>query len=123
MSRSDRKRRCARVVASFPDDERLKRIPFGPRRGRALGVWVAALCHSTLHGLDGFCPTEALHRFNPDEAIQDLVDVGLFARGEKDGLVGVVVVNDGQEINGLLRKPVAQAASDEAKTSHGRRAS
>jgi len=57
MSRSGRKRTCARVETSFSDHKRLKRIPFGPRRGNALGVWVAALLHarppSVLLGLLG----------------------------------------------------------------------
>jgi hypothetical protein len=93
MSRSGRKRTCARVETSLPEHKRLRRIPPGTRRGHALGVWLAALCHSRFHELDGFCPTEALHGFLPDEAIEDLVNVGLFARGEQDGVVGVVVVN------------------------------
>jgi len=81
------------VEASLPDHKRIKGIPFGPRRGHAFGVWTAALCYSRLHELDGFCPSEVLHAFAGGEAIQDLVDVGLFARAEQDGLVGVVIVN------------------------------
>src|SRR5579859_6132954 len=110
MSRSGRKRTCARVETSFPDHKRLKRIPFGARRGHALGVWIAALCHSRLHELDGFCPTESLHAFAGEEIIQALVDVGLFARGEQDGLTGVVVVNYAefndtkQDIKGRLKR-------------------
>jgi hypothetical protein len=90
------------VEASFPYDERIQRIPVG-RRAHACGVWVAALCYSRRHELDGFCPTEALHGFAPEEAIQHLVDVGLFARAEEDGLSGVIVVNYAQ-FNGTKSK-------------------
>ena len=93
MSRSGRKRTCARVETSFSDHKRLKRIPFGPRRGNALGVWVAALLHTRHHELDGFCPAEELHAFANENAVQDLVDVGLFARAEQDGLAGFVVLD------------------------------
>ena len=127
MSRSGRRRTFARIETSFVDHNWLNRIPFGPRRAHALGVWLAALCHSKLHELDGFCPTEALHAFGGgDQAIQDLVDAGLVARGERDGVVGVVVVTYADEV---IRVPwdeqlqVPQGASDEAKAKHGRRAS
>jgi hypothetical protein len=93
ISRSGRNRTCALVETSFPHDERLERIPVGTRRGQALGVWAVALCYSRLHELDGFCPTEALHAYAGGGGIQDLVDVGLFARAEQDGLSGVIVVN------------------------------
>ena len=93
MSRSGRKRTCARVETSFPDHKRLKRIPPGTRRSSALGVWLAALCYSRLHELDGFCPTEALQGYAGERVIRDLLDVGLIARAEQDGLAGVVVVN------------------------------
>src|SRR5580698_5218970 len=102
MSRSGRWRTCALVDASFPNDERLQRIPSG-RRTRALGVWMVALCYARRHELDGFCPMESLHGFANDEVIQDLVDVGLFARGEEDGLSGVIVV-DYAECNGTNAK-------------------
>jgi hypothetical protein len=91
------------VETSFPDDERLERIPCGTRRAQALGVWVVALCHSRLHELGGFCPMEVLQAFVGDETIQDLVDVGLFTRGEEDGLIGVVVINYAQ-FNGTKSK-------------------
>ena len=103
ISRSGRTRTCARVETHFTDHKRLKRIPFGTRRGQALGVWLVALCYSRLYELDGFCPTEALHAFAGGKAIQDLVDVGLFARGEEDGLSGVIVVNYAQ-FNGTKSK-------------------
>ena len=93
MSRSGRKRTCARVETNFPDHRRMQRIPPGIRRASALGVWLAALCHSRLHELDGFCPIEALQGYAGERVIRDLVDVGLIARGEQDGLAGVVVVN------------------------------
>ena len=124
--RSGRKRACVRVDVIFPDDMRLMRIPLGVRRARAIGTWLAALCHARQFGLDGFCPTEALHAFAVDEVIQDLVDVGLFVRGEQHGLAGVVVVNDAEEIDRLPwdeQLHVTQVASDEAKAKHGRRAS
>ena len=92
-TRSGRTRTCARVDVNFSRDLRLMRIPFGPRRGQALGVWLAALCHSRQFELDGFCPTEELHAFAVDDAVQDLVDVGLFACAEQDGLAGFVVVD------------------------------
>ena len=77
---------------NFPYDMRLKRIPLGPRRAHAVGVWLAALCYSRRE-LDGFCPTEELDAFSSEGVVQDLVDVGLFARGAQDGLAGVVVVD------------------------------
>ena len=92
MSRSARRRGCARVDVNFPYDMRLKRIPLGPRRAHAVGVWLAALCYSRRE-LDGFCPTEELDAFSSEGVVQDLVDVGLFARGAQDGLAGVVVVD------------------------------
>ena len=91
-TRSGRTRTCARVDVNFPRDIRLMRIPFGPRRGQALGVWLAALSYSRRE-LDGFCPTEELDAFSSEGVVQDLVDVGLFARGAQDGLAGVVVVD------------------------------
>ena len=110
MSRSGRKRTCARVETNLPHHSRLTRIPLGVRRGHALGVWLAALCHSRQFELDGFCPTEALHGLAADKVIQDLVDVGLFARLEQDGLVGVIIVNYAEfndtkaDINDRLRR-------------------
>ena len=91
-TRSGRTRTCARVDVDFSRDLRLMRIPFGPRRGQGLGVWLAALCYSRRE-LDGFCPTEELDAFSSEGVVQDLVDVGLFARGAQDGLAGVVVVD------------------------------
>ena len=93
MSRSGRKRTCARVETNFPDHRRMQRIPPGMRRASALGVWLAALCHSRLHELDGFCPNEALQGYAGERVIRDLLDVGLIARGEQDGLAGIVLVN------------------------------
>jgi len=121
--RSGRKRACARVDVLFPGDTRLMRIPPGVRRAQALGTWLVALCQAREFGLDRFCPTEALHAFAGDEAIQDLVDVGLFVRGEQHGLAGVVVVNDAEEVTRLPRSEQLQAASDRAKADHGRRMS
>jgi len=92
-TRSGRTRTCARVDVNFPRDIRLMRIPFGPRRAQALGTWLAALCHARRSELDGFCPTEVLHAFATNGVVQDLVDVGLFAPGEQDGLAGFVVVD------------------------------
>ena len=91
-TRSGRTRTCARVDVNFSRDLRLMRIPFGPRRGQGLGVWLAALCYSRRE-LDGFCPTEELDAFSSEGVVQDLVDVGLFALSEQDGLAGVVVVD------------------------------
>ena len=91
-TRSGRTRTCARVDVNFSRDLRLMRIPFGRRRGQALGVWLAALSYSRRE-LDGFCPTEELDAFSSEGVVQDLVDVGLFARSEQDGLAGVVVVD------------------------------
>jgi len=68
-------------------------VRFGPRRAQALGTWLAALCHARRSELDGFCPTEVLHAFATNGVVQDLVDVGLFAPGEQDGLAGFVVVD------------------------------
>ncbi len=93
MSRSGRRRTCARVDAIFPNDMRLMRIPRGTRRGQAIGVWLAALCHSRRFELEGFCPTEELQAFPSGDVVQDLVDVGLFARAEQDGLAGFVVLD------------------------------
>jgi hypothetical protein len=84
------------VDVNFPYDMRLKRIPLGPRRAHAVGVWLAALCYSRRFELDGFCPTEMLRAFAGDDVAQDLVDVGLFIRGEQEGLAGFVVVNDAE---------------------------
>ena len=92
-TRPGRMRTCARVDVNFPGDRRLMRIPLGPRRAQAIGVWLVALCYSRHFELDGFCPTEDLHAFASEDVVQDLVDVGLLARGEQDGLAGVVVVN------------------------------
>ena len=91
-TRSGRTRSCARVDVDFSRDLRLMRIPFGPRRGQALGVWLAALCYSRRE-LDGFCPMEVLDALSSEGVVQDLVDVGLFACSEQDGLAGVVVVD------------------------------
>jgi len=91
-TRSGRTRTCARVDVDFSRDLRLMRIPFGPRRGQALGVWLAALCYSRRE-LDGFCPMEVLDALSSEGVVQDLVDVGLFACSEQDGLAGVVVVD------------------------------
>jgi len=91
-TRSGRMRTCARVDVDFSRDLRLMRIPFGPRRGQALGVWLAALCYSRRE-LDGFCPMEVLDALSSEGVVQDLVDVGLFACSEQDGLAGVVVVD------------------------------
>jgi len=91
-TRSGRTRTCARVDVDFSRDLRLMRIPFGPRRGQALGVWLAALCYSRRE-LDGFCPMEVLDALSSEGVVQDLVDVGLFARSGQDGLAGVVVVD------------------------------
>ena len=91
-TRSGRTRTCARVDVNLSRDLRLMRIPFGPRRGQGLGVWLAALCYSRRE-LDGFCPTEELDAFSSEGVVQDLVDVGLFALSEQDGLAGVVVVD------------------------------
>jgi len=91
-TRSGRMRTCARVDVDFSRDLRLMRIPFGPRRGQALGVWLAALCYSRRE-LDGFCPMEVLDALSSEGVVQDLVDVGLFARSGQDGLAGVVVVD------------------------------
>ena len=92
-TRSGRTRTCARVDVNFLRDLRLMRIPLGTRRARAIGVWLAALCYSRRFELDGFCPTEELDSFSSEGVVQDLVDVGLFARGAQDGLAGVVVVD------------------------------
>jgi hypothetical protein len=85
-------RTCARVDVDFPRDLRLMRIPPGPRRAQAIGVWLAALCYSRRE-LDGFCPMEVLDALSSEGVVQDLVDVGLFARSGQDGLAGVVVVD------------------------------
>jgi hypothetical protein len=37
-----------------------------------------------------------LRAFAGDDVAQDLVDVGLFIRGEQEGLAGFVVVNDAE---------------------------
>ncbi len=95
-SRSGRNRTCALVDTSFPNDERLQRIACGIRRAQALGAWIVALCYSRLHELDGFCPMESFRGFAVDEALQDLVDVGLFAAAEEDGLTGFVVADYAQ---------------------------
>jgi hypothetical protein len=126
MSRSIHKRTCASVDTSLPDDERLTRIPVGARRGRALGAWAAALCYSSQHELDGFCPTKALQAFAGDEVIQDLLDVGLVVRGQRDALVGVVLVNYAEDIKRVpwsVQRLVAGAMSDDALAKDGRRAS
>ena len=126
MSRSDRKRPCADGGRRASTRERLERIPPGKRRAAAVGVWLAALCCSSQYELDGFCPTEALHGFANDEVIQDLVDVGLFVRGQHDGLVGVVVVDYAEEVKrlpGEVLRLVVGAASDQPKANHGRRPS
>jgi hypothetical protein len=39
------------------------------------------------------CPTEALKAYAGERVIRDLLDVGLIARAEQDGLAGVVVVD------------------------------
>ena len=91
-TRSGRMRTCARVDVDFPRDLRLMRIPPGPRRAQAIGVWLAALCYSRRE-LDGFCPMEVLDALSSEGVVQDLVDVGLFARSGQDGLAGVVVVD------------------------------
>jgi hypothetical protein len=104
----------AKIDVSFPRHYRLLdvrpesvRIPLGIRseseqtcvdasgriaRAAALGVWTAALCYTRDHMLDGFCPLSAIDSFVVDDIIDELVRQGLFAREERDGRPGVVIV-------------------------------
>jgi hypothetical protein len=104
----------AKIDVSFPRHYRLLdvraesvRIPLGIQsesdqtrsdacasiaRAAALGVWTAALCYTRDHMLDGFCPLSAIASFVVDELVDELVRQGLFAREERDGRPGVVLV-------------------------------
>jgi hypothetical protein len=62
-------------------------------RAAALGVWTAALCYTRDHMLDGFCPLAAIADLAADEVVDELVERGLFARAEREGYPGVVIVN------------------------------
>lgn len=75
-------------IASHP---RFLRIP-QKKRAAALGVWTAALCFSRGEELSGWCPSEAIEAIASEESVGCLVDVGLFSRGDEDGVAGVWIL-------------------------------
>jgi hypothetical protein len=62
-------------------------------RAAALGVWTAVLCYTREHMLDGFCPLSAIRDMATDGILDELVEQGLFARTEREGRTGVVILN------------------------------
>ena len=60
-------------------------------RAAALGVWMAALCYTRDHMLDGFCPLTALGELALPEIVDELVRHGLLTRAVHDGEDGVLV--------------------------------
>lgn len=95
-----------------------------PLRAAALGVWIAALCYSRGQDLDGFCPTEALGLLGCSEAVDELVRVGLFARGTRDGVDGVVVLKyaEHNETKSVVTARRAEAAARQKKSRSKRKA-
>lgn len=82
----------ARVGVRVAGHPRFLRIPAGMLRAAALGVWMSALTFSREEQLDGFCPFEAIQSVATEDVVQRLVDVGLFARDEQDGVHGVRIL-------------------------------
>lgn len=58
-----------------------------------MGVWLAALCYTREHNLDGFCPIVAIREIVTDKIIDELVRVGLIARDEHNGRHGITILN------------------------------
>lgn len=82
----------AKVGVGLAGHHRFLRIPAGAKRGHALGVWTAATNFTRKEQLDGFCPLEALQTVSTEDIVNRLVEVGLFAREDQDGVHGVRVL-------------------------------
>jgi hypothetical protein len=91
-SPSGRAHVTARIGVNLPWHAKMIRIPKGPARAAALGVWTVATCYARGHETDGFCPFEQLESYMTDDTVALLVDVGLFAIDEQNGLRGVRVL-------------------------------
>lgn len=89
---SGRARVTYRVGTELPRHPRFLRMPRGLVRAAALGVWTAAGCYSRGEEQDGFCPAEAIEAYATEEVVAWLVDAGLFAREEQDGVHGFRVL-------------------------------
>lgn len=81
----------SRVGVRIAGHPRFLRIPT-PKRAAALGVWLAALSFTREEQLDGFCPLEAIQTIASKDIVDRLVEVGLFAREEQDGIHGVRIL-------------------------------
>ena len=57
-----------------------------------MGAWLVALLWSRAEEEDGFCPLEIVESYAGPEVVTGLVDVGLLAREEKDGIHGVHIL-------------------------------
>lgn len=82
----------AKVDVNIPWHPRFVRIPSGIQRSAAIGLWMAALCYTRGHELDGFCPLDSVATIATPETVEWLIKVGLFERVEVDGVPGVIVL-------------------------------
>ncbi len=81
----------AKVDVTLPRHHRMQSID----SASAFGVYVAALCHTREHELDGFVPTTAFRGFpaHSKKDVADLVKAGLFVATVLDGLSGFLINN------------------------------
>lgn len=82
----------ARVDVTLPRHPRVLAIK-RTQRARALGVYLAALCYTREHELDGFVPTEALDGLDAVSALVELVRVGLLVDSVRGDVYGYNVHN------------------------------
>jgi hypothetical protein len=88
-------------------------------RAAALGVWTAVLCYTREHMLDGFCPLSAIRYIATDEILDELVEQGLFARAEREGRTGVVILNYAKH-NETKADVARRLSTDRARKKSGR---
>ena len=128
---SGRFRLAVRIGVEIPDHKRLLRIESVERRREALAVWTVANCRTRGKEESGWCALQWLDPYATVEVVTLLVDVGLLAYEDQDGVHGVRVLRyeefneTKEEIDYRLRKDRARAkASRRAKkvqpTSTGR---
>lgn len=80
----------AKVDVTLGQHHRVLRIP-KDRRATALGVWLLALLYTRGNDLDGFAPKESVDMVATDQAIEDLVTVGLLSAHEHEGVHGYLI--------------------------------
>jgi hypothetical protein len=118
---SGRLRIAVRIGVDIPDHERLLRIERGVPRTLALGVWLVANCRTRGKEKSGWCAVEWLEPHATVEVVAGLVEAGLFAYEDQDGVHGVRVLRyeefneTKEEIDERLRRDRLRAKGNRRK--------